>query len=210
MFLQVEQQDLAQEVATVSGQFRQNLEELVEGIIQNRGNILWGLFLIIVVVLLAKISLKVVSWATGHTLKSPKYQSDTAAAKRTRDARPYGGIAAPIRSAKAYWRCWFVCLRRGTFRAVRSSQNAPGAAAPDPFGAVRRTSQGEASPRPLRSTGPSRPILPAPSRLRAGQENRTIVTATELSSKAARTAPEQGFDFARGSVTTPQSRLCRD
>ena len=32
MFLQVEQQDLAQEVATVSGQFRQNLEELVEGI----------------------------------------------------------------------------------------------------------------------------------------------------------------------------------
>ena len=84
MFLQVEQQDLVQEVATVSGQFRQNLEELVEGIIQNRGNILWGLFLIIVVVLLAKISLKVVSWATGHTLKSPKYQSDTAAAKRTR------------------------------------------------------------------------------------------------------------------------------
>lgn len=68
----------------MSGQFRQNLEELVEGIIQNRGNILWGLFLIIVVVLLAKISLKVVSWATGHTLKSPKYQSDTAAAKRTR------------------------------------------------------------------------------------------------------------------------------
>ena len=84
LFLQIEQQDLAQEVATVSGQFRQNLEELVEGIIQNRGNILWGLFLIIVVVLLAKISLKVVSWATGHTLKSPKYQSDTAAAKRTR------------------------------------------------------------------------------------------------------------------------------
>ena len=32
----------------------------------------------------AKISLKVVSWATGHTLKSPKYQSDTAAAKRMR------------------------------------------------------------------------------------------------------------------------------
>ena len=54
------------------------------------------------------------------------------AAKRARDARPYGGIAAPIRSAKAYWRCWFVCLRRGTFRAVRSSQNAPGAAAPGP------------------------------------------------------------------------------
>ena len=84
LFLQIEQQDLVQEVATVSGQFRQNLEELVEGIIQNRGNILWGLFLIIVVVLLAKISLKVVSWATGHTLKSPKYQSDTAAAKRMR------------------------------------------------------------------------------------------------------------------------------
>ena len=40
--------------------------------------------MIIVVVLLAKISLKVVSWATGHTLKSPKYQSDTAAAKRMR------------------------------------------------------------------------------------------------------------------------------
>ena len=84
LFLQIEQQDLAQEVATVSGQFRQNLEELVERIIQNRGNILWGLFLIIVVVLLAKISLKVVSGATGHTLKSPKYQSDTAAAKRMR------------------------------------------------------------------------------------------------------------------------------
>ena len=81
LFLQIEQQDLAQEVATVSGQFRQNLEELVERIIQN---LLWGLFLIIVVVLLAKISLKVVSWATGHTLKSPKYQSDTATAKRTR------------------------------------------------------------------------------------------------------------------------------
>ena len=84
LFLQIEQQDLAQEVATVSGQFRQNLEELVEGIIQNRGNILWGLFLIIVVVLLAKILLKVVSWATGHTLKSPKYQGETATAKRTR------------------------------------------------------------------------------------------------------------------------------
>ncbi len=75
MFLQVEQQDLVQEVATVSGQFRQNLEELVEGIIQNRGNILWGLFLIIVVVLLAKISLKVVSWATGHTLNRPSIKA---------------------------------------------------------------------------------------------------------------------------------------
>ena len=134
--------------------------------------------------------------ATGWSVR--RGRSD-GAAKRTRDARPYGGIAAPIRSAKAYWRCWFVCLRRGTFRAVRSSQNAPGAAAPDPFGAVRRTSQGEASPRPLRSTGPSRSILPAPSRLRAGQENRTIVTATELSSKAARTAPEQEVDAAHGS-----------
>ena len=58
LFLQIEQQDLVQEVATVSGQFRQNLEELVEGIIQNRGNILWGLFLIIVVVLLILVSVQ--------------------------------------------------------------------------------------------------------------------------------------------------------
>ena len=50
--------------------------------------------------------------ATGGSVRRGR---SNGAAKRTRDARPYGGIAAPIRSAKAYWRCWFVCLRRGTF-----------------------------------------------------------------------------------------------
>ena len=68
-----------------------------------------------------------------------------------------------------------------------------------PLLALRHTSQGEASPRPLRSTGPSRPILPAPSRLRAGQWNRGIVTATVIFAKAAQTAPERGVDFAHGS-----------
>ena len=112
--------------------------------------------------------------------------------------------------AKALWRCRLVCLRRGTFHRRKVPKMRRGLRPPVPRGAPRRASQEKASRKPLRSTGPSRPILPAPSRLRAGQYNRTIVTATEVFTKAARTAPEQGFDFARGSVTTPQSRLCRD
>ena len=87
---------------------------------------------------------------------------------------------------------FFRCLRRGTFHRGKVPKTRRGLRPPVPREAARRASPEKAFPRPLRSTGPSRPILPAPSRLRAGQWNRTIVTATELFSKAARTAQERG------------------
>ena len=87
---------------------------------------------------------------------------------------------------------FFRCLRRGTFHRGKVPKTRRGLRPPVPRGAARRASPEKAFPRPLRSTGLSRPILPAPSRLRAGQWNRTIVTATGFFSKAARTAQERG------------------
>ena len=85
------------------------------------------------------------------------------------------------------------------FTAEKFPKCAGGCGPRTPIGAARRASQEVALRKPLRSTEPSRPVLPSPSRLRAGQWNRPAVTATEVFSKAARTAPEQGLDFAHGS-----------
>ena len=87
-------------------------------------------------------------------------------------------------------------LRRGTFHRGKVPKTRRGLRPPVPCGAPRRASQEKASRKPLRSTGPSRPILPPPSRLRARQWNRMAVTATVVSSKAAQTAPEQGLNLA--------------
>ena len=108
-----------------------------------------------------------------------------------------GGLRQPGQGAAH--RRPFHGLRRGTFHRGKVPKTRRGLRPPDSLGAVRRASPGAASPWPLRSTGPSRPILPAPSRLRAGQWNRIAVTATGRSSKAAPAAPEQGLDFAHGS-----------
>ena len=113
-------------------------------------------------------------------------------------------------STPAHRRGRLVCLRRGTFHRGKVPKTRRGLRPPDSHGAPRRASQEKASLRPLSSTGPSSSILLTPSRLRAGQWNRTIVTATELFTKAARTSLERGTAIAHGSVTTPQSRLCRD
>ena len=91
------------------------------------------------------------------------------------------------------------CLRRGTFHRGKVPKTRRGLWPPVPCGALRRASQEKAAPGPLRSTKPSRPILPPPSRLRAGQWNRMAVTATVVFSKAALTASKPGFDLAHGS-----------
>ena len=72
----------------------------------------------------------------------------------------FGGGAPAIR---------LVCLRRGTFHRGKVPKTRRGLRPPDSLGAARRASQEKASPRLLRSTRPSCPILPTPSRLRAGQ-----------------------------------------
>ena len=75
-------------------------------------------------------------------------------------AGTFGGYAPAIR---------LVCLRRGTFHRGKVPKTRRGLRPPVPRGAARRASPEEALPGPLRATGLSRPILPAPSRLRAGQ-----------------------------------------
>ena len=61
------------------------------------------------------------------------------------------------------------CLRRGTFHRRKVPKMRRGLRPPVPRGAARRASPEGALHRQLRSSGSSRPILPAPSRLRAGQ-----------------------------------------
>ena len=78
------------------------------------------------------------------------------------------------------------------FTAEKCRKRAGGCGPRTPVGAARRASPGEALRQQLLSSKPSRPILSTPSRLRAGQWNRMAATATELFSKAAPTAPEQG------------------
>ena len=103
-------------------------------------------------------------------------------------ARPYGSV----RLTRALWQRRLVLPPAGDFSPRKSPQNAPGAAAPGPRLAPRRASPGEALRKQLLSTGLSRPLPPTPSRLRAGQSNRRIVTATQRSSKAAPAASERG------------------
>ena len=112
-------------------------------------------------------------------------------------------------STPAHRRGRLVCLRRGTFHRGKVPKTRRGLRPPDSHGAPRRASQEKASLRPLSSTGPSSSILLTPSRLRAGQWNRTAVTATQRFSKAARTAPEQGLDLAHGSFYAQISPSCR-
>ena len=83
-----------------------------------------------------------------------------AATLRTRDARPYGGIAAPMRSAAALRQRCLVCLRRGTFHRGKVPKTRRGLWPPDSRWAPRRASQETVSPGPLRSTRPSRSIPP--------------------------------------------------
>ena len=75
----------------------------------------------------------------------------------------------PVRSAEALGRRRLVLPPAGNFSPQKSSQNAPGCGPRTPIGPPRRASPEAASRRQPRSTGPSRPIPPAPSRLRAGQ-----------------------------------------
>ena len=58
--------DLAQEVVTVGEQFEQNLQAMLDTLFENRGNILWGLFLILLVLICSKLLLKAISALTGH------------------------------------------------------------------------------------------------------------------------------------------------
>ena len=116
--------------------------------------------------------------------------------------------ALSSRAASAY-QLLFSGLRQGTFHRGKVPKTRRGLRPPVPPGAARRASQEAAARKPLRSTGLSRSILPTPSRLRAGQWNRTIVTATEIFSKAARTAPERGVDFAHSGFCVRSSRLHR-
>ena len=68
--LEVAQTDLVEEVVTVSGQFKQNLYGLIEKILKNRGNILWALFSILIIILLARLALKIVSSVTTKVMQN--------------------------------------------------------------------------------------------------------------------------------------------
>ncbi len=141
-------------------------------------------------------------WASAPT--GERRSVGSTAARRNRG--PAGGrlIAAPtVKSLPGTFdegtpAARFACLRRGTFHRRKVPKMRRGLRPPDSRGAARHASPEAALRKPLRSTGLSRPILPAPSRLRAGQSNRSAVTATELSSKAARTATLQGANVAHG------------
>ena len=93
----------------------------------------------------------------------------------------------------------FSGLRRGTFHRRKVPKMRRGLRPPVPLGAPRRVSPEAALRKLLLSTRLSRPILLSPPRLRAGQWNRPAVSATELSSKAARTSPECGAAITHGS-----------
>ena len=56
------------------------------------------------------------------------------ASKRTRNARPYGGIAAPMRSAKALWHRGWVASGGGLFTAEKSPKRAGGCGPRSPVG----------------------------------------------------------------------------
>ena len=110
-----------------------------------------------------------------------------AQARRAADSRPYGGVAAccvyrkcsgnagkrvhgSLRLPQALKRRQSGTASGGAlFTAEKCRKRAGGCGPRSPVGGPRRASQEKASPRPLRSTWPSRPILPPPSRLRAGQ-----------------------------------------
>lgn len=76
--------DIAQEVVTVSEQFQKNLTGFVDFLVRNRGNILWNLFLILLIILGAKLLLHLISKVTTQIIQKPKNQTNTPAAKRTR------------------------------------------------------------------------------------------------------------------------------
>ncbi len=80
--LEIGSKNIAQEVDSVSGQFKQNLYHMIETIVQNRGNILWNICLVLMIVLGAKLLLKMVSAITAKVMKNQKYQNDTPVAKR--------------------------------------------------------------------------------------------------------------------------------
>lgn len=82
LFLEVAPANLVDEVVSVSGQFERNLRQIADTIWRNRGNIVWNLFLILMVLLLSKLILRSVSALTARVLKSPKYQSATPVSKR--------------------------------------------------------------------------------------------------------------------------------
>ena len=154
----------------------------------------------------------------GRLWKSACPQAKDLLLERSRREVRWRGAASEAalssRAASAY-QLLFSGLRQGTFHRGKVPKTRRGLRPPVPPGAARRASQEAAARKPLRSTGLSRSILPTPSRLRAGQWNRTIVTATEIFSKAARTAPERGVDFAhsgfcvRSSVSTVGAAISR-
>ena len=76
--------DIAQEVVTVSEQFQKNLTGFVDFLVRNRGNILWNLFLILLIILGAKLLLHLISKVTTQIIQKPKNQTNTPVAKRTR------------------------------------------------------------------------------------------------------------------------------
>ena len=76
--------DIAQEVVTVSEQFQKNLTGFVDFLVRNRGNIVWNLFLILLIILGAKLLLHLISKVTTQIIQKPKNQTNTPVAKRTR------------------------------------------------------------------------------------------------------------------------------
>ncbi len=76
--------NIAQEVVTVSEQFQKNLTGFVDFLVRNRGNILWNLFLILLIILGAKLLLHLISKVTTQIIQKPKNQTNTPVAKRTR------------------------------------------------------------------------------------------------------------------------------
>ena len=83
-WLETASDDIAQEVVTIGEQFSRNLGGFIDMLVKNRGNILWNLFLILLIVLGARLVLHIISSVTTHLIQRPKNQTNTPVAKRTR------------------------------------------------------------------------------------------------------------------------------
>lgn len=75
-------EDAIEKAATVGGQFKENFDQFFQLIVDNRGNILWNLFLIVLIVIFARLTLSLVSAFTKSIMSKEKYQITTSQGKR--------------------------------------------------------------------------------------------------------------------------------
>lgn len=84
LYLEMERSGIVQEAVTISGKFKESFERILDTLIQNRGNIVWNLFLIALILLGARLLLKMVSAFTARVMDKTEEQENTFSAKRTK------------------------------------------------------------------------------------------------------------------------------